>query len=493
MPEPEPETAALRTRSLRTRLLLWLIGPLVAFLAVNAYFTYTSALQTAQLAFDRLLVTSAHALADLIRLERGELQITLPHAALEIYDGSGSGIGEDGPGRSRMVYRVSFLDGEYLAGDEDLAPYRERPPQHPLYQSMIALYDITARDAGPMRMAALLQPVESFEGMRLVVVQVGESSAYRTRLAAQILRGTLLRQGALLAILLLLIWAVATVALKPARALARQLDLRPARDLTPVVMARPPQELKPVVEGFNGLLSRLAAAQEQQRRFVADASHQLRTPLTVLQLQADAGLRGDLPPEEALASIAATTRRANRLVEQLLSSARAQQTAAQEPAERFDLRALAEDVAVELSPLLAQRHHAFRLDGAACELVGYRWMVREILGNLLKNAIEFTPEGGALGIRLQPDGAGGAALTVWDSGPGLSDAMCEQVFTPFVTDRSSRGAGLGLAICMELARTLGASLTLVNGSAGPQDEREAVGLRATLRLPGRVGHEKISG
>ena len=481
--------AASRTRSLRSRLLLWLIGPLVAFLAVNAYFTYTSALQTAQLAFDRLLVTSAHALADLIRLERGELQITLPHAALEIYDGTGTGAGDDGPGRSRMVYRVSFLDGEYLAGDEELAPYRERPPQHPLYQSMIALYDTTARDVGPMRMAALLQPVESFEGMRLVVVQVGESSAYRTRLAAQILRGTLLRQGALLAILLLLIWAVATLALKPARALARQLDLRPARDLTPVAIEHPPQELQPVVAGFNGLLSRLAAAQEQQRRFVADASHQLRTPLTVLQLQADAGLRGDLPPEEALASIAATTRRANRLVEQLLSSARAQQAAAQEPAERFDLRALAEDVAVELSPLLAQRHHAFQLDGAACELSGYRWMVREILGNLLKNAIEFTPEGGALGIRIVPeDGIDGVALTVWDSGPGLSEAMREQVFTPFVTDRSSRGAGLGLAICLDLARTLGATLTLVNGPTGPEG---AGGLQATLRLPGRVGHEKM--
>jgi two-component system sensor histidine kinase TctE len=467
-----------RPRSLRSRLLLWLVAPLVVFLALDAYANYRAALQTAQLAFDRLLVTSAHALADLIRLERGELQITLPHAALEIYDGAGGGTPEDGPGRSRMVYRVSFLDGAYLAGDEDLAPYRGRPPQHPVYQSMIELYD-TVKGTEPMRMAALVQPVESFEGMRLVVVQVGESSAYRTRLAAQILRGTLLRQAGLLSILLLLIWSVATVALKPARALARQLDLRQARDLTPVVLERPPSELLPVVAGFNGLLSRLAAAQEQQRRFVADASHQLRTPLTVLQLQADAGLRGDLPEREALASVAATTRRATGLVQQLLSLARAQQAATQEPAEPFDLRAVAEDVAVELSPLLAQRHLDFQLEGEAVTLSGYAWMVHEILGNLLKNAIEFTPEGAALGMRIGLPAPGGATLTVWDCGPGLSEAMQEQVFTPFATDRPSRGSGLGLAICRDLALALGGSLVLHNRVAGGAVQ----GLDAVLTLP----------
>ena len=89
---------------------------------------------------------------------------------------------------------------------------------------------------------------------------------------------------------------------------------------------------------------------------------------------------------------------------------------------------------------------------------------------------------------MPEDGTDGVALTVWDSGPGLSDAMREQVFTPFVTDRSSRGAGLGLAICLDLARTLGATLTLVNGPTGPEG---AGGLQATLRLPGRVGHEKM--
>jgi two-component system, OmpR family, sensor histidine kinase TctE len=466
-----------RQLSIRVRLLLWLSIPLVVFLAIDAWAHYRAALAVAQLAYDRLLVTSAHAIADLIRLERGRLVISLPHAALEIYDGSAA-LGADEPEtRSRMLYRVGFLDGSFLAGDAELPAYTGRPASHPIYRSMIELYDMHS-GLEPMRAAALLQPVESFDGARLVVVQVAESSMYRDALARQILRDTLVRQAGLLAVVLVLIWVVATLSLKPLQALARRLEDRPAHDLAPLPFASPPRELRPVIDGFNGLLSRLAQAQQQQRRFVADASHQLRTPLTVLQLQADAGLRGDLPPMEALASVAATAQRATRLADQLLSLARAHQATHAEPAETFDLRELASEVAVELSPLVAAKFLDFHFECEPCKLTTHRWMVREVVSNLLKNAIEFTPERGSAGIRTAVDGDT-IRLVVWDAGPGMSPAMRDHVFKPFATDRPSRGAGLGLAICLDLANIFGATLALANRPA-PES-----GLEATLTFPAR--------
>lgn len=448
--------------------MLWLAVPFVLFLALDAYTSYRATLRTSQIAFDRLLVTSAHALADLIRLERGELQITLPHAALEIYDSGSSG---DSGTRSRMVYRVSYLDGRYLAGDEALAPYRGHPEIHPLYGAMIDLYD-TWQSAEAMRVAALMQPVETFEGMRLLVVQVGEPSAYRDRLAREILQQTLLRQGALLATLLALVWLMATWAQQPLRAFARRLERRPADDLAPLQDPVALRELQPVVVAFNGLLARLHNAREQQRRFVADASHQLRTPLSVLQLQADAGLSGDIPHQEALASIAATSRRATRLAEQLLSLARAQQTEslAAVQNEAFDLGELVSEIAIDLSPLIARKQLDFQLDARPFVMESQRWMVREILANLLRNAIEFTPGQGQLGVRIEKAmEQGGVRLIVWDTGPGMSPGMQAMAFTPFAREPSARpnsGAGLGLAICADLARTIGAELRLDNRVEG---------------------------
>lgn len=443
---------------------MWLSLPLIVFLAIDAWANYRAALGAAQLAYDRLLVTSAHAIADLIRLERGKLVISLPHAALEIYGDPGASGTDEPETRGRMQYRIGFVDGSYLAGDAELPPFTGRPTSHPIYRSMIELYDMR-HGAEPMRGAALLQPVESFDGARLVVVQVAESARARNALGHAILRDTLLRQAALLAVVLALIWAVGTLALKPLDTLARRLEQREAGDLTPLPHGSPPIELRPVINGFNGLLARLSQAQEQQRRFVADASHQLRTPLTVLQLHADAGLRGDMAPIDALQAVASTTQRATRLADQLLTLAKAQASHG-EKADTFDLRELASEVAVELSPLVAARFQDFYFECDACEVTSYRWMVREITTNLLKNAIEFTPVRGSLGIRVEQGSV--KTLVIWDTGPGLSPAMAELVFKPFATDRPSRGAGLGLAICHDLALASGASLQLDNRAAPGQ-------------------------
>jgi two-component system sensor histidine kinase TctE len=456
---PLAETAALR--SMRARLLAWLSVALLTVLGWNTWASYRAGLESAQLAYDRLLVTSAHAIADLIRLERGKLVVGLPYAALEIY--GTPGLADDSGERGQLLYRVGFFRGEYLAGDADMPAYTGRPQPHPIYHSMIDLYDSTDTPE-PMRVAALLQPVESFDGSRLVMVQVAEPLRPRRVLARRILTEALLRHALVLVVALAACWALSTLALRPLRELARKLDARSGHDLAPVQLRGAPAELDPLIAGFNVLLGRLAQEQEQQRRFVADASHQLRTPLTVLQLQAEAGLKGDIPAGEALASVAATTQRASHLAEQLLSLARAQQSNRQEPPQVFDLRELASEVAVELSPLVAAKSLDFHFECEPAPVSSHRWMVREVLLNLLKNALEFTPEGGSLGLRLaRQDGA--VALQVWDSGPGLSEAMVAHVFEPFATDRPTRGAGLGLAICKDLAEAAGFDLTLENRPA----------------------------
>lgn len=475
-------------RSVRQRLLLWLALPLALFMLVDAWASYRAALETAQRAFDRLLVTSAHALADLIHLEGGELQITLPHAALELYDGEAgvAGLRGNEVTRSRMIYRVSYLNGEYLAGERSVEPYEGLAPVHAGYGVRLALYGTRLGDE-PVRMVALWQPVETYEGLRYVVVQVGEPSAYRDRIARGILWQTLARQAVLLGLLLVLVWCVATVALRPLRVFARGLETRSASDLEPVA-AQPqtPQELLPVLNAFNGLLARAREAQQAQQRFVADASHQLRTPLAVLQLQAHAGLAGELSAREALEQVAATTRRTSRVVQQMLAWSRARASPVPEQGESVDLRELVEEVAVELSPLMAARHQDFQLEAPPCPWTGPAWMVREIVTNLLHNALHYTPEGGALGVRLEGED-GGVRIVVHDNGPGLSEAMQRDLFVPFVSgDGGGRGAGLGLAICRDLALACGGKLLVSNRCCAGVVQ----GLDAVLRLPAPLVQEK---
>lgn len=427
-----------RASSMRRRLMGWIAAPLLVFVAIQAWDSYQAALATAQTAFDRLLVTSAHALADLIWLERGELQITLPHAALELYAGDVRVSSRDSPTHSPMVYRVSYTNGDFLAGDQAVQPYDGLPPVNEAYAARLKLYD-TQLHGEPMRMAALWQPVESAEGLRYVIVQIGEYSAYRFELGRRMLWQTLERQAILLALLLAL-WLASTAALRPLQLLAQRLEQRKANDLSHLPVHQQPREMAPMLQAFNGLLGRIEHAQVQQQRFVADASHQLRTPLAVLQLHANAGLQGDVPMPEALHNINATTRRTSRVVHQLLMWNRVRQGAGGTP-QTLDLRDLMQDVAIQQSPLLAQKHLDFSLEAEPCAWQGEPWMVEELLMNLLSNAIRHTPDSGALGMTLQAT-EGRIGLTVWDSGPGLSPQMQQDLFTP-LRERRQPGRGPG--------------------------------------------------
>ena len=275
---------------------------------------------------------------------------------------------------------------------------------------------------------------------------------------------------------LLTLWVGSTMTLRPLHQLARRLEQRKADDITPLPEQQAPREMQPMVQAFNGLIARIGLARQQQQRFVADASHQMRTPLAVLQLHAEAGLKGDISAQEALQDIARTTQRTTRLIHQLLMWNRAQQTA-HAAADTVDLCALLQDVVVEQSPLLAQKGLDFALDAQPLTWYGEAWMLQEIVMNLLRNAITHTPAQGALGIRLTLQEKA-VAICVWDSGPGLSPQMQQELFTPFVSE-SHQGVGLGLTISRDLAQACGGSLVIRNRVV----QGKIAGVDAMLWLP----------
>jgi two-component system sensor histidine kinase TctE len=234
-----------------------------------------------------------------------------------------------------------------------------------------------------------------------------------------------------------------------------------------------------VVAALNELMGRLHTMVDLQQRFVANASHQLRTPLAVLKMQLQSGMRGDFPAEQALREMRSTVDRATNVANQLLSLARIEQMRGKGTRERCDLAAIAQEVAIDLSPLISDKNLDFELDASGAWVEGRDWMATEMVSNLLHNAIRHTPPKSRLGIRVTSL-AGGVELCVWDTGPGIADQHELRVFEPFSAAHSSKGGGLGLTICAEIADAMGAQLSLSNRGADGKVE----GLDARVRFAG---------
>ena len=443
-----------RRSSVRSYLLAWIISPIALFIVIDSFSLYRNTLESVNTAYDRMLVASVHSIGDLLRIENGELKASLPYAALEIYEADYS---------SRMIYRINDLDGKFFDGDDDLPAYRGRRDKAAIYPSLAHIYEDTYNGV-PVRVAALFQPVVTNGPHGAALVQVAETMENRSALARKIFWETLLRQAALLVVIVSVTLYVVSRALQPVDALRRQLDGRSADDLSPVDPPLAPRELQPFIKALNELMARLRRLLDHQQRFVANASHQLRTPLAVLKTQLQSGLRGDAPPHVILGEMSATVERATTLANQLLSLAKVEQLRGRGVQEVCDLAMLARETAVDLSPLIAEKSLDFELDGDKVFVMGHPWMVGELISNLLHNAIRHTPEQGRLGIRIRQSG-GRAELLVWDSGGGIADDAMETVFKAFSSSGSSSG-GLGLTICGEIVDSMGATIRLHNRFEG---------------------------
>ncbi|MDM0012148.1 sensor histidine kinase [Variovorax sp. J22P168] len=464
----------MRATSLRARLLLGILLPVALFVVVNSVSLYRQSLAAATTAYDRTLLASAKTIGEQLDVDGyddgASLHAIVPYSALEAFEADN---------QSRMYYRVSSLDGEMVSGFAELPFWRGRLPDRPPYAALVDFYDAEFRGM-PVRVAVLLQPVASARGRGMAVVQVAETLELRETLARKLLIDTLWRQLVLMAVIAAITIVVVQFATRPVRALGEAIQARADDDLSPIDAPDAPRELRPLIDATTQVMGRLRHLLDHQKRFVRDSAHQLRTPLAVLKAQVQSARRGDVPPAQAFGEINETVDRATALANQMLSLAKVEQLRQQPESARLDLAEAVRAVALDLSPLVADKALDFELReaGVPVPVRAHRWMLQELARNLLHNAIKHSPPGATLVIEVRLDGDA-AVLRVADQGLGIPGELRERLFAPFAAGDVAKGSGLGLAICREIVLALGGSIALDNRESGGR----TVGLDAVVRLP----------
>jgi two-component system sensor histidine kinase TctE len=458
--------------SLRKQLLIGILLPIALFILVDTVSLYRQALGAVNVAYDRTLLASAKAIGELIDIagegESAQLRASVPYSVLEAFEADN---------RSRMVYRVGDARGQWIDGDRQLRAWSGTLPDQGPYSALVDFYDDTVRGEA-VRVAVLLQPVASGRERAMATVQVAETLEIRRDLARQILLDTLRRQILLIGVITLVVLLVVQRVTGPVRSLSQSLDQRGENDLTAITATDLPAEIQPLTDATNRVMARLMHLLEHQKRFVRDAAHQLRTPLAVLKVQVQSALRGDLQAQTALQDIEETVDWATALANQMLNLAKVEQLRQLQDFTSMDWTSVVHNLALEMSPLVAQKNINFDWVAAPCRVMAHEWMLRELVRNVLHNAIRFTPEGGDLSVRMQVKDQR-AVLEIQDSGPGLSAALQARLFQPFSAGDTRSGSGLGLTIAREIVLALNGTIELKNQVAGSTGG----GLVATISLP----------
>ena len=458
--------------SLRNQLLRWLLIPLVALVAINSVSAYTNGLEAADMAYDRALLASTRALAERVSVKDGKVVADVPYVALDSFETDTLG---------RIYYKVTGIKGETVSGFDDLPPVPANVPRSDAYPALVRFYHANY-NGEPLRIAALLQPVYDDSMRGIALIQVGETLDARRGLSRKILFDTLIRQGAMLLAVATLVWFAVRLVLAPLMRLKVEVEQRSLNDLSDVDAALVHREVRPLVGAMNSTMSRMQQLVASQRRFIADASHQLRTPLTVLKTQAQLAQREDDPAalRGLVASMAATTDATVHLANRLLMLARIEHGGGAGFA-AVDLADVARQVGLELALPAVQKQLDLSLETTGAPIVtGQALLLHEMISNLVDNAIRYTPAGGAIALRVRATPAG-ALLTIEDSGPGIAAGERDKVFRPFYRAASTMathqgGTGLGLAIVRDIALLHGAAIALDEGANG-------VGLCVTVAFP----------
>src|SRR5260221_4500842 len=317
----------MATRSLRRELLAWLVLPLAAVVAFNLWTTYRSASVTADLLTDRPLLASARVIAERIRETDGVLEAPIPPSALEMF-ASGT--------PDRVLYRVTRPSGILIAGDPDVIA----PPQAP--KGLEPFYFYATFRGQPVRAVAIAQPIIAPVNSGSALVAVGQTLQGHDRLITDLWLKALRDQVLLIAAAGVLVLFGLRRGLAPLISLRKEVVERDPAVLAPFDTATVQSELRPLVEALNEAFARIQRQIATQRRFVANAAHQLRTPLALLKTQATVGSRetGAAAKDEAFAAIDRTVDGMSRLSNQLLSLARAEQGSALLRKEPVDFAAI---------------------------------------------------------------------------------------------------------------------------------------------------------
>jgi len=453
-------TGPERAPQLRTQLLRWLLAPLSLLLVADTFIGYWVASSSAERAHDRALVEIARDVTLHVRLEDGKPLLDLPEDARRVLFSSAQG---------RIVFEVIAADGTRVAGEPvPPAPPALRGPGEKLYDA--------ALDASPVRVAQL--PVAGAAG---TVVRVAETKERRIALTREFLASVIVPQLLLILIAGLVVWHGVVRGLAPLERLQRALATRSHVERGPVSAEGVPGEVRPLVQSINELLERLDRALTLQARFIADAAHQLKTPIAALRAQLEVALREQDPARLRTAVEASYPglERLQRLASQLLSLARNEPEAAGRlEMAPLDLNALGLGVATRWVPEALKRgvDLGFEPAGGAPAVLGDPARLAELLDNLLDNAVRYTRDRGRITVRVL-DGPS-PALEVSDDGPSIPPGERERVFERFhrLLGSSRDGSGLGLAIALEIARLHGAEI-------GLRDDADGIGNTFSVRFP----------
>jgi two-component system sensor histidine kinase TctE len=449
--------------SLRNQLLRWLLIPLLILVAANSISAYNTGLDAADMAYDRSLLASTRALAERVSIKDGKVVADVPYVALDSFETDTLG---------RIYYKVTGLNGETVSGFGDLPAVPANVPRSEAYPALVRFYHADY-NGEPVRIAALLQPVYDDSMRGIALIQVGETLDARRGLSRKILFDTFIRQAVMVLAVASLVWFAVRLVLRPLMRLKNEVETRALTDLSDVDQALVHKEVRPLVAAMNGTMARMQNLIASQRRFIADASHQLRTPLTVLKTQAELALReNDAAAMRAIVrSIATTTDSTVHLANRLLTLARIEHGGQAGDMAPVSLPGLVRQVGLELALPAVQKHIDLSLDASGSAMVdGQALMLHELVANLVDNAIRYTPYGGHIALRVN-EIADGVLLEVEDSGSGIAPAERDKVFTPFYRASSSletnpAGAGLGLAIVHDIVALHGGRIALADADGG---------------------------
>ena len=460
-------------RSLFGEILDWMLTPLLLLWPVSLALTWLVAQGLANKPFDRALEYNAHALAQLVGVPadggKGGVQFNLPQPASEILRADDSDI---------VYYQVMGPGGEFLSGERELP---EPPAEETPLPGEVRLRDAELRGVD-IRVAYIWVRLP-LQGGPLALVQVAETREKRSVLATEIIKGVMLPQFAILPLAVLLVWLALVRGIRPLSALASRIRARKPDDLSPLDESAVPQEVGPLVGSVNDLLTRLKDSIATQKRFLADAAHQLKTPLAGLRMQADLAQREDASADDlkqSLQQIGHASVRATHTVNQLLALARAEAGGAVMAQQPCDLAQLTIDVVREAVPQAMDKQIDLGYDGPApgapeLTLLGNPTLLREMIRNLVENAIHYTPSTpespGVVTARLRVEPFSRAlAVQVEDNGPGIPQAERASVFQPFyrALGTNVHGSGLGLPIVQEIAAQHRAEVSVDDAHPGQQ-------------------------
>lgn len=471
-------------RSLFGEILDWMLTPLLLLWPISLALTWLVAQNIAGKPFDRALEYNVQALAKLVVVKNNQVQFTLTAPAREILRADDTDL---------VYYQVVGTQGEHLSGEHDLpAPPDEDKPTNGevrLREDVIQGEDVrvayTWLKVDVKATPAGSQPV-------LVLVQVAETLEKRKTLATEIVKGTMVPQFVTLPLAVLLVWLALVRGIKPLAQLEKRIRARKSDDMSPLDETAVPEEVAPLVSSINDLLSRLKVSLTTQKRFLADAAHQLKTPLAGLRMQADLAQRETDADElkKSLKHIGRASIRATHTVNQLLALARAETTGRSLAKQHIDLVHIVSEVMADSVPRALEKQIDLGYDGPdageqATQLEGNATLLKELVRNLLDNAINYTPEKGQVTLRLMTDRFSGVlVLLVEDSGPGILESERELVFQPFYRALGTNvdGSGLGLAIVLEIAKQHGATISIED--AALPGHPQTPGTRVTVRFVG---------